>query len=127
MAPAKIRDEAGLSALDDWRRDGGDIEPRQLATAVRYTLQILAAEHPGATLEVRVPPYAAVQCLEGPKHTRGTPPNVIETSPEVWLRLAVGDLKWADALGDHLVSASGARASLEELVPVSVDSRPTAR
>jgi hypothetical protein len=123
MAPAKIRDDAGLSALADWRRDGQAADPRQIATAVRYTLQIIAAEHPGATLEVRVPPFGAVQCLEGPKHTRGTPPNVVEMSPEIWLQLAAGDLKWADALREHLVSASGSRASLEGLVPLNPVSR----
>lgn len=126
MAPAKIRDDAGLSALADWRRDGESADSRQIATAVRYTLQILAAEHPGATLEVRVPPFGAVQCLEGPKHTRGTPPNVVEMSPEVWLQLTAGDLNWADALHGHLVSASGARASLEGLVPISAVSRTAA-
>lgn len=124
MAPAKIRDDAGLSALADWRRDAEATDPLQIATAVRYTLQVLAAEHPGATLEVRVPPFGAVQCLEGPRHTRGTPPNVVEMSPEVWLHLVTGGLSWADALRQHLVSASGSRASLEGLVPVSAVSRP---
>lgn len=126
MAPAKIRPEVGLSALASWHRDGEDAKPTVLATAVRFTLQVLAEKHPGATLEVRVPPYGAVQCLEGPKHTRGTPPNVIEMPTEVWLQLASGTLNWADALAEHLVSASGSRASLEGLVPVDAASRPTA-
>lgn len=124
MAPAKIRDEAGISALADWQRDGSAVDARQLATAVRYTLQVLALEHPGSTLEVRVPPYGAVQCVEGLNHTRGTPPNVVETSPEVWMQLASGALTWGDALSQHLVSASGSRATLEGMIPIDIASRP---
>lgn len=89
-----------------------------VATAVRYLLEELAALHPGRTLEVRVPPYGAVQCVSGPAHTRGTPPNVVECSPEVWIALATGSLSWEEALNDHRVLASGTRASLAGLVPL---------
>jgi len=67
---------------------------------------------------VRVPPFAAVQCIAGPRHTRGTPPNVIETDPLTWLELATGALSWADAMRAARVRASGARADLSALLPV---------
>ena len=80
--------------------DAGQPPPRaELRTAVRYLLDLLAARAPGRAIEVRVPPYAAVQCGEGPRHTRGTPPNVVETDPVTWIRLATGRLTWAEAAG----------------------------
>lgn len=89
-----------------------------VALAVRYLLQVLADASPGNTLEVRVPPYGAVQCVEGPRHTRGTPPNVIEVDAETWLALATGALGWADALATDRVAASGTRANLEGMLPL---------
>jgi hypothetical protein len=89
-----------------------------MGTAVRYTLDELAATAPGRTVEVRVPPHGAVQCIEGPVHTRGTPPNVIETDGATWLRLAVGDLMWEDAVAGALVRASGQRAHLDGFLPL---------
>lgn len=88
------------------------------ALAVRYTLQALAELAPGNTLEVRVPPFGAVQCIEGPRHTRGTPPNVVETDAETWLRLATGQQLWADALASGSVHASGSRADLAAQLPL---------
>lgn len=88
------------------------------ATAVRYLLEELAAIAPGNSVEVRVPPFGATQCVEGPRHTRGTPPNVIETDPETWLALATGALTWDEAVLDARVIASGARATLEGLLPI---------
>ena len=85
---------------------------------MRYSLQLLAEQAPGGTVEVRVPPYAAVQCVEGPKHTRGTPPNVIETDPSTWLALATGALSWSDARAAGRVQASGQRADLSGLLPI---------
>ena len=73
---------------------------------------------PGHSVEVRVPPFAAVQCIAGPRHTRGTPPNVIETDPRTWLELATGRLTWTDAVAAARVTASGARADLSALLPV---------
>jgi hypothetical protein len=88
-------------------------------TAARYLLYLLAARHPGRILEVRVPPAAAVQCLAGPVHTRGTPPNVVETDPLTWIRLATGRLGWADAVSSGDVHASGPRADLGSYLPLS--------
>ena len=79
----------------------------ELAAAVRLTARTLAAMAPGASVEVRVPPFVAVQCIEGPRHTRGTPPNVVETDPRSWLLLVTG-LIGIDAQGLHL---SGSRAA----------------
>ena len=80
--------------------DAGQPPPRpELRAAVRYLLDLLAARAPGRAVEVRVPPYAAVQCVRGPRHTRGTPPNVVETDPVTWIRLATGRLTWAEAAG----------------------------
>ncbi len=89
-----------------------------LAAAVRLSLRTLEQDAPGHTVEVRVPPFAAVQCVEGPRHTRGTPPNVVEMAPRTWLLLATGRLTWAEALDDGLVSASGSRADLSGLLPL---------
>jgi uncharacterized protein (TIGR03083 family) len=89
-----------------------------LASAVRTLAQILAAQAPGRSVEVRVPPFVAVQAIAGPRHTRGTPPNVVEVDPATWLRLATGRLRFADALAAHLVTASGTRADLSAHLPV---------
>ncbi|NGN65336.1 maleylpyruvate isomerase family mycothiol-dependent enzyme [Streptomyces sp. A7024] len=89
-----------------------------LAGAVRLLADALAAKAPGGAVEVRIPPYAVVQCIEGPRHTRGTPPNVVETGPLTWLRLATGRTTWGDALDAAAVSASGERADLGAVLPV---------
>ena len=92
-----------------------------LAAAVRTLTAVLAGQHPGRSVEVRVPPYAAVQCGigdPGPTHTRGTPPNVVETDPMTFLRLATGRLPWAEAVAAGRVSASGLRADLSAVLPV---------
>ena len=115
----RIRVADGIAALEVCRAEGFAADRATTATAVRYTLEELAALAPGRTVEVRVPPYGAVQCIEGPVHTRGTPPNVIETDPVTWLRLAVGDLQWDDAVEGAKVRASGQRAHLEGLLPLA--------
>ncbi|MFC7982206.1 sterol carrier family protein [Streptomyces sp. NPDC057336] len=89
-----------------------------LAAATRLLADALAVKAPGGSTEVRVPPYAVVQCVEGPRHTRGTPPNVVETDPLTWVRLAAGRLAWEDAVADAKVSASGERADLGGLLPL---------
>jgi hypothetical protein len=81
-------------------------------------IQALAAQAPGRSVEIRVPPFAAVQAIEGPRHTRGTPPNEIETDPLTWLRLATGRQQFADAVAAGLVRASGARADLTAHLPL---------
>ncbi|WP_329120366.1 maleylpyruvate isomerase family mycothiol-dependent enzyme [Streptomyces sp. NBC_01465] len=89
-----------------------------LAACTRLLADALAAKSPGGATEVRIPPYAVVQCIEGPRHTRGTPPNVVETDPLTWIRLATGRTSWAAALDEAKVSASGERADLSALLPV---------
>ncbi|MPY35285.1 maleylpyruvate isomerase family mycothiol-dependent enzyme [Streptomyces adustus] len=89
-----------------------------LAACTRLLADTLAVKAPGGSTEVRIPPYAVVQCVEGPRHTRGTPPNVVETDPLTWIRLATGRLNWKDALDAARVSASGERADLGELLPL---------
>jgi hypothetical protein len=99
-------------------RAGAEPRPGALRAAVRHTLALLAAKAPGRAVEVRVPPYGAVQCIEGPRHTRGTPPNVVETGPVTWIRLAAGLSGWQDAVAAGLVRASGIRAALAPFLPV---------
>ncbi|MEI5099078.1 sterol carrier family protein [Streptomyces sp. PmtG] len=89
-----------------------------LAACTRLLADTLALKAPGGSVEVRVPPYAVVQCVEGPRHTRGTPPNVVETDPLTWIRLATGRTEWAAALDAARVSASGERADLGGLLPL---------
>jgi hypothetical protein len=86
--------------------------------AVRYLLQVLAERAEGNTVEVRVPPFGAVQAIEGPRHTRGTPPNVVETDATTWLALATGAESWSDALASGRVAASGSRADLSAVLPI---------
>jgi uncharacterized protein (TIGR03083 family) len=90
------------------------IERNALAVATRLLAEIIAARAPGHAVELRVPPFVAVQAIEGPRHTRGTPPNVVETDPLTWVRLATGRLAWSDAP----ISASGQRADLSGYLPV---------
>jgi hypothetical protein len=113
MARRRIDPATGMAAV----REGYDPP-----TAVRSLLQGLADAAPGNTLEVRVPPYGAAQVVEGPRHTRGTPPNVIEMDAATWVALATGALGWDDAVADALVTASGQRADLREWLPVPWES-----
>ena len=92
-------------------------DPKILAE-VKQTLALPTERSPGRAIEVRVPPYAAVQCGEGPTHTRGTPPNIIEMDADTWLALARGEKKWADAMSEGLILASGVRADLTQLLPL---------
>jgi len=109
---------ASLAAVTATATRGADPLRPALRAAVRYTLELLAEQVPGRTVEVRVPPYAAVQCVPGPRHTRGTPPNVIETDPLTWLGLATGRLTWDAAMAAGRVYASGQRADLSAYLPV---------
>ena len=108
--PAKTR--AAVLALADWLRDETRPAPQraELAEAVRLTARTLGTLAAGASVEVRVPPFVAVQCISGPRHTRGTPPNVVETDPRTWLLLATGLLRVDDAAARGRLSLSGARA-----------------
>jgi Bacterial SCP ortholog len=116
MARARISDDIGREAVDKAVREAALRD--DYAMAVRYTLQLLAEHSEGNTLEVRVPPFGAIQCIEGPRHTRGTPPNVIEMDAETWLALATGRLSWSEAATLGTVLASGQRADLTGHVPV---------
>src|SRR5262245_25412006 len=105
---------AVLTALDAGREPGRD----NLRDAVRGLLSDLAVRAPGRSVEVRVPPYGAIQCVAGPRHTRGTPPNVIETDPVTWIALATGRVAWSEALATGRVRASGTRADISALLPL---------
>lgn len=97
---------------------GGAAGRSETATAVRYLLQLLEERAPGKSVEVRVPPFGAVQVIQGPAHTRGTPPNVIETDAATWVPLALGELSWVDAVSSGAIRASGTRADITALLPV---------
>jgi Bacterial SCP ortholog len=99
-------------------RNGLTPVPGALRAATRSLLDSLAARAPGRAVEVRVPPYAAVQCIEGPRHTRGTPPNLVETDPVTWVRLAAGLTRWDEAVASGAVRASGVRADLTAYLPL---------
>ncbi|TDD92088.1 sterol carrier family protein [Actinomadura rubrisoli] len=103
--------------------EAGTAEPSRpvVQGAVRFLLDRLAEIAPGRSVEVRVPPYAAVQCIDGPHHTRGTPPNVVEMDAAAWIALATGRLAWDDAVAVGKVRASGARADLSEHLPLPLD------
>lgn len=116
--PAEMR--AAVAVVLPWLADPARPTPArpELAGAVRLSLRTLEDIAPGGSVEVRVPPFAAVQCVEGPRHTRGTPPNVIEMDPRTWLELATGRLDWAAALDAGRVAASGGRADLSHWLPL---------
>ena len=101
-----------------WRHDPELADRETTATAVRYSLEELALRAPGRSVEVRVPPFGAIQCITGQTHTRGTPPNVIETDAATWLALVVGDLGWQEALQAGTVRVSGHRADLAPYLPL---------
>jgi hypothetical protein len=113
----ELRDVVGV--VGAWL-DGEGQEPArtELARAVRLSLRALAQAAPGATVEVRVPPFAAVQCVAGPRHTRGTPPNVVETDPRTWLELATARVTWPAAIAEGRVAASGPRADISAWLPL---------
>ena len=117
-ARRRIPPDQGRRALDAWRADPSVADRGTVGTAVRFTLEELAERAPGRTVEVRVPPYGAVQCVQGPRHTRGTPPNVIETDARTWLELVTGRADWDQARAQGSVRASGQRATLAGLVPL---------
>src|SRR3954454_23967042 len=109
--PAKTR--AAVSALVDWLRDEGLPAPAraELAEAVRLAARTLATIAPGSSVEVRIPPFIVVQCIAGPEHRRGNPPNVVETDPRTWLMLVTGLLTIADAASRGALQLSGSRAA----------------
>ena len=116
MARRRITADDGRAALARVA-DGSGGRP-DLATAVRYTLEELAEIAPGNSVEVRVPPFGVTQCVAGPRHTRGTPPNVVETDAATWLALVRGTTTWSDAVAAGKVGASGQRAHLGGWLPL---------
>lgn len=110
---------AARSALLSWL-DGGPEPARDVVRgAVKESLAALASVAPGRSVEVRIPPFGAVQCITGPRHGRGTPPNVVETGARTWLALALGAMSWADAVADGSLRASGSRAAeVARLLPL---------
>lgn len=86
--------------------------------SVKQSLALLTAKAPGSAIEVRIPPYAAVQCGDGPTHKRGTPPNVVEMNAQTWLALASGELQWQEAMSRGQIQASGVRADLTQYLPL---------
>jgi hypothetical protein len=105
---------AALTRLDSDERP----ERPDLRLVVKHSLAVLAARAPGRAVEVRVPPFAAVQVLGGPRHGRGTPPAVVETDPATWIALSRGRLSWHDAVGSGRLRASGVRSDLSALLPL---------
>ncbi|MDT0166679.1 sterol carrier family protein [Actinotalea sp. AC32] len=119
MPPRRRTDPVeGRAAVAAWRDDPAGAPRAVVRAAVRFTLEELADVAPGRAVEVRVPPDGAVQVVEGPRHTRGTPPNVVETDPTTWLELVTGATTWSDAVAAGRVSASGERADLSRLLPL---------
>ena len=103
-------DNGALRAVLDWLDGGPSPELPVLRSAVKESLAAVASAAPGRSVEVRVPPYGAVQCVSGPRHGRGTPPNVVETDPRTWLALVTGRLSWGQAVEAGTLRASGTRS-----------------
>ena len=129
VARRRIDIQEGRAALEAWQTAVGPVGAESteaatppsrslIATAVRYSLEEVTARAPGNSVEVRVPPFGVTQCVEGPRHTRGTPPNVIETDGATWLELVTGRTSWGDAVAAGRVAASGLRADLSALLPL---------
>lgn len=123
MARPRITDAEGRAAVRACVDAGlaGDPNPAERPTqrlAVRYTLQVLTDRAPGHSVEVRIPPFAAVQAIPGPVHRRGTPSAVVEMDPRTWLELATGSLSWAQAKSAGRIRASGERADLTVWLPL---------
>ena len=105
-----------MEALGRWGQ--GLSTPEEEALAVRFTLQVLRQKAPGSSVEVRVPPWGAVQAIDGPTHTRGTPPAVVEMAPAVWLEIATGSATFEHQLSEGLIRASGERSNLSAWLPI---------
>lgn len=123
MGKAKIVAIVGEASVRTRLEHGPEATDEATALAVRFLLQVLEDAAPGNAVEVRVPPYGAVQCVEGPEHTRGTPANVIQLDAATWVSLATGSMTWADAVAGDLVEVSGTRATLEGLLPLEWNKR----
>jgi hypothetical protein len=117
--PARLKKATAREVAAAWDQVRGAETPSDvLRLLTKHYLAVLAALHPGRSVEVRVPPYAAVQCVGGTRHTRGTPPAVVETDALTWIRLARGDVDWNEAVERGSVRASGERSDLQPLLPL---------
>jgi hypothetical protein len=114
--PARLRPADPAAVAEALSRPDRTSADRKLLT--KHFLALLAERAPGKSVEVRVPPYAAVQAVEGVRHTRGTPPAVVETDADTWIALATGELTWPDAESAGRIRASGERADLSALLPL---------
>src|SRR5580692_8774210 len=111
--------EASVAAVTAAVDAGAEPDRAALRSAARFLLHELERVSPGRSVEIRVVPVAAVQAVAGPRHTRGTPPNVVETDPLTWFKLATGRLNWDEALRSGAVQASGARSDLSAFLPLT--------
>ncbi|MGH3359902.1 MAG: sterol carrier family protein [Nocardioidaceae bacterium] len=100
------------------RIEAGTADKTDLRAATKHLLALLVEKAPGRSVEVRVPPYAAAQCIPGARHTRGTPPAVVEMDAPTWIALALGDQVWAEAVRAGRITASGERSDLSAYLPV---------
>lgn len=118
--PARLKPASSVEVAG-WLRALSVTEPPPVDAVrglTKHFLAVLASRAPGKSVEVRVPPYAAIQCIEGARHTRGTPPATVETDPSTWIRLATGELSWQQAVDDGRLRASGERSDLTPLLPL---------
>lgn len=118
-----ISAEDGQTALAAWSK--GNASRADTGTAVRYSLQVLAQRHPGQAVEVRVPPFGAVQIGAGTVHRRGTPPAVVEMNTDTWLCLATGVFTWENAVNAQKITATGVGSDLTAYLPVFSSPRPS--
>jgi len=117
--PARLKTASPEAVADARTRvAAGAAEKADLKLLTKHYLALLETRAPGRSVEIRVPPFAAIQCIEGVRHTRGTPPAVIETDPATWIALATGELGWEDAAASGRVSASGERTDLTPYLPL---------
>lgn len=115
--------DEGLTALNKYLEiNNAEIDKDTLRTLVKYLLELLHKKVPGNSVEVRIPPFAAIQIIEGTTHRRGTPPAVVEINPEIFIKISLGEISWQDALTKGLIQASGQRTDLTEHFPL-IDSK----
>lgn len=117
--PARLRTADPAEVAAALARVAERPDSADLRLLTKHFLAVLESRAPGHSVEVRVPPYAAVQVVPGVRHTRGTPPAVVETDPETWIALATGELSWSDATETARVSASGERTDLTAYLPLT--------
>ena len=120
MAIRTIPQADGKRVLSRWLSDRSGVlaDRDDLALAVRFSLQLLREKAPGRSVEVRIPPYGAAQVVEGPTHTRGTPPAVLEAEPETWLEVIIGQKSFAEAVAEGTIQLSGLRTDLQGFLPL---------